>query len=77
MNALNLIQFHSEPAVAQPSSARDVLREQSELISKYAAYCETKASTCSNVATLVDYSQRAKLARDIALVYFRAATLEG
>lgn len=58
------------------NSARDVLREQSELISKYAAHCERKASTCSNVATLLEYTQRAKLARDMSLIYFRAATLE-
>lgn len=65
-----------EPAVPRSSSARDVLREQSELISKYAAHCERKTEVCSTVATLLEYTARAKLAREIALIYFRAATLE-
>lgn len=56
--------------------SRDVLRAQSELIAKYAAHCESKTSTCSNVATLLDYTRRVTLAREIALIYFRAATLE-
>lgn len=68
--------FPGDVAAVVPRGPRDVLREQSELIAKYAAHCEAKASTCSTVATLVDYSERAKLARDIALIYFRAATLE-
>lgn len=68
--------FPPEPVVVRRDSSRDVLRQQSELIAKYAAHCESKAATCSNVATLVEYQHRAKLARDISLIYFRAATLE-
>lgn len=68
--------FPAQPPNLGVASARDVLREQSELIAKYAAHCEGKTSTCSNVATLLEYTARAKLARDMSLIYFRAATLE-
>lgn len=68
--------FPPQPPNLGVASARDLLREQSELIAKYAAHCEAKASTCSTVATLLEYTERAKLARSIALIYFRSATLE-
>lgn len=70
------VPFPPQPPNLGVSSARDVLREQSELISKYAAYCERKTEVCSTVATLLEYTARAKLAREIALIYFRSATLE-
>jgi len=71
--------FPPQPPNLGVASARDVLREQSELISKYAAELDKFMQTheCRrNCDTCTELRSRATLARDISLIYFRAATLE-
>lgn len=62
-----------------PDPSRNLLRLQSELISKYAAELDKFMQTheCRrNCDTCTELRSRATLARDISLIYFRAATLE-
>lgn len=71
--------FPGEPVVTIRPSAGDVLRQQSELISKYAADLDKVMETheCRrNCTACAELRSRATLARDIALIYFRASTSE-
>lgn len=58
--------------------AADMARRQAELLSKYAAAMEAQISKSGHAscAPCVDLHARATLAREMSVVYFRAAELE-